>query len=180
MPHRRDRGPATASQGVKRPFFVLSDVYKPHTYEEIRELVSPDVAGRLHPKKLYGVWWFNRERITRWQVAEASPSGRIYREKVRATTKPREEWVAVPVPDSDIPREVVDAAREAIADNKPVSNNGERFWELSGGVLRCSACGLAMRTNITRKGTKRYCYYLCRKHHADWEACPNRKNYRAD
>jgi hypothetical protein len=39
----------------------------------------------------------------------------------------------VPVPESGIPREWVDAAREAIKDNQRQSANGDRFWELSGG-----------------------------------------------
>ena len=34
--------------------------------------------------------------------------------------KPREEWVAVPVPDSGIPRQVADAARDAVKDNPSV------------------------------------------------------------
>jgi site-specific DNA recombinase len=84
------------------------------------------------------------------------------------------------VPDSGIPREVVEAAREAIADNRRTSSNGERFWELSGGILKCSACGLRMKTNVTRKATKRYYYYFCKKHREEQDTCPNGKNYRAD
>jgi hypothetical protein len=94
--------------------------------------------------------------------------------------KPKAEWIAVPVPDSGIPREVIDAAQEAIADNKPPSSNGDRFWELSGGILRCGECGWRMRTTVTRRDSKDYYYYLCRKHREQWDACPNRKNYRAD
>jgi hypothetical protein len=50
---------------------------------------------------------------------------------------PREEWIGVPVPDSGIPREQVLAARQAIENNEKTSNWGRRFWELTGGVLRC-------------------------------------------
>ena len=50
---------------------------------------------------------------------------------------PREEWVGVPVPDSGIPREWVLAARQAIENYEKTSNCGRRFWELTGGVLRC-------------------------------------------
>jgi site-specific DNA recombinase len=160
---------------------VLDDVYRPHTYREIEALVTPEVAGRLDPNKSYGLWWFNRERILRQQVAEVSQNGRVYREKVKTTVRLKDEWIAVPVPDSEIPREVVDAAREAIADNRRTSSNGDRFWELSGGILRCSACGLRMKTNVTRKTTKRYYYYyFCKKHHEEQDTCPNGKNYRAD
>ncbi len=41
---------------------IRDDVYRPHTYEEAVELVSPDVAARLDPKKRYGIWHFNRCR----------------------------------------------------------------------------------------------------------------------
>ena len=100
---------------------VLDDVYRPHTYGEIETLVRPEVASRLDPSKSYGVWWFNRDRISRQQVVEVSPNGRVYREKIKTTARPRKEWIAVPVPDSGIPREVVEAAREAIADNRRTS-----------------------------------------------------------
>jgi hypothetical protein len=41
-----------------RTFFrlrILDDVYKPHTYEEVAELVSPEVAAQLDPEKRYGI-----------------------------------------------------------------------------------------------------------------------------
>ena len=86
----------------------------------------------------------------------------------------------MPVPDPGISREVVDAAREAIADKIRTSSNGDRLWELSGGILHCSACGLRMKTSVTRKATKSYYYYSCKKHHEQQDTCTNRKTYRAD
>src|SRR5215216_6017365 len=83
---------------------VLNDVYKPHTYDEVRKLTSPEVAARLDPKKCYGIWWFNRRRSTRKQVAEYGPSGRSYRRRYKVVLKPRKEWIAVPVPDAGIRR----------------------------------------------------------------------------
>jgi site-specific DNA recombinase len=47
----------------------------------------------------------------------------------------------VPVPDSGIPRETLEAARHIVSNNKSCSSNGDRLWELSGGLLRCSKCG---------------------------------------
>jgi site-specific DNA recombinase len=35
---------------------VLDDVYKPHSFAEIKELVLPEVAARLDPNANYGVW----------------------------------------------------------------------------------------------------------------------------
>jgi site-specific DNA recombinase len=60
--------------------------------------------------------------------------------------------IAVPVPDSGIPRECVDRAREAIVSYERTSKNGGRFWELSGGVLRCVSCGWSMRTTTVKSG----------------------------
>ena len=36
--------------------FVLDDVYKPYTFEEVSGLVTPEVAAGLDPKGRYGVW----------------------------------------------------------------------------------------------------------------------------
>ena len=164
--------------------FLLDDVYRPHAFEEVANLVTPEVAARLDPDKRYGIWWFNRERWTSRQVLEASGhecAEHVYRRSVKAIPKPREEWIAVPVPDSGVPRDLVDAAREVILKNKPNSNSGDRLWELSGGILRCGVCGRRMRTCTTRKkGGRRYFYYACAKHHEERDACPNHKSYRAE
>jgi hypothetical protein len=71
------------------------------------------------------------------------------------------------------------AARDAIKDNERVSNCGRRFWELTGGVLRCAACGGAIATNyITPRQTG---YYRCGKRYRLGEyACPQGKNFRAE
>ncbi len=76
---------------------VTDDVYRPHAFEEVRDLVSPEVASHLNPNKLYGIWWFNRRRRTEKQVAEVSTDGRRrYVRRSRITQKPREEWIAIP------------------------------------------------------------------------------------
>ena len=168
-----------------RNFFRLAiqdDAYRPHTYEEVAELVSPDVAASLDCGQLYGIWWYNRLRVRTRQVSEPSENGRRYRREARFTEKPKEEWIAVPVPYSGIPREIVDAARAAIKDNRRASSAGRRFWELSGGILRCGLCGHGMATRSIRAhaGTFYHHYYNCRNHHKYGNAaCANRKNFRA-
>ena len=172
-----------------RAFFriaILDDAYRPHTYEEVEELVSSDVAARLEPEQLYGIWWYNRLRVRTRQVSEPSENGRRYRREARFTQKPKEEWVAVPVPYAGIPRETVDAARAAIEDNRRPSNAGRRFWELSGGILRCGLCEHTTATRSIRSSAKRragtfyHHYYYCRNHHHHGDAeCTNRKNLRA-
>src|SRR5215204_3203168 len=95
--------------------YLLEDVYKPHARDEITAMVdagqmSAAVAAGLDPNKSYGTWWFNRRRTRRTQVSELGSNGeRTYRKRGHHVQRPKEEWVAVPVPDSGIPREWVDA-----------------------------------------------------------------------
>lgn len=113
---------------------MLDDCYFPHSYEEIEELVSPPVAAALNKSKSYGVSCYNRRRVKTRQVAEDDIDGRRYRQVQRTVWRPKEEWVGIPVPDAGIPREMVDAAREAVKYNR-ASQRGKRFFELSGGVF---------------------------------------------
>jgi site-specific DNA recombinase len=167
-----------------RAFFriaILDDVYKPHTYQEVEKLVSPEVAAGLDREKLYGIWWYNRLRVRTRQVSEPSENGRRYRREARFTVKPKEEWVAVPVPYAGIPREVVDAARAAIKDNRVPSKARRRFWELSGGILRCAECSHTTANHSVRANSgTHYHHYYCRNHHKHGDAeCMHRKNHRA-
>ena len=158
---------------------VNDDVYKQHTFEEITQMVSPEVASRLEPGKLYGVFWFNRVRRTVKQVAEIGPDGKRYRRKTKTVRKPREEWIAVPVPDSGVPRQRVDAAREATKDNARTSSSGRKFWELSGSILKCAVCGRAISSNSVARGERRYFYYRCNKRWQDG-TCDHEKSHRAE
>jgi site-specific DNA recombinase len=171
-----------------RTFFracVLDDVYRPHTYEEAKTLVLPDVALRLDPDKRYGIWWFNRRCRKRTRVSDNGPNGKSYRWQSATTIRPREEWIAVPVPDSGIPREWVDVARDAIKDNPRPSSTGRRFWELSGGVAFCEACGRRLATTAVRgnggRSEKLHFYYRCHTRTGEGrDACPLGKSFRAD
>jgi site-specific DNA recombinase len=114
---------------------IQDDCSKPHTVEELMELVPATVVASLNPEKRYGVSWYGRRRTRLKQVAEVGSDGkRRYRRKQETVIRPREEWVGVPVPDSGIQRSLVDAGREAIRDNTRPSSSGRRLWELSGGV----------------------------------------------
>jgi hypothetical protein len=70
---------------------ILGDVYKPHTFEEIRGLVTPEVDARLNPEKNYGIWWFNRRRVKVTQVSEPSDTGKRYRRRSELETKDQSE-----------------------------------------------------------------------------------------
>jgi site-specific DNA recombinase len=163
---------------------ILDDAYRPHSFDEVKALVSLEVALKLDPEKRYGVWWFNRRRTTATYVAETSPDGRRYHRKQQTAEKPKAEWIAVPVPNSGVPCEIVDTAREAIRHNRRSSSAGDRFWELSGGVLYCVHCGKRM---VPQRVAKRapsegwHLYYRCPTRHRFGQAsCPHSTNHPAE
>jgi hypothetical protein len=80
---------------------------------------------------------------------------------------PREEWIAVPVPDAGIPRQWVLSAREVIRENEWASNAGYRTWKLAGGVLRCDSCGRTISVNYIP--AKERGYYRCTgRYNGEW------------
>jgi site-specific DNA recombinase len=162
---------------------ISNDVYRPHSFEEIEPLISPEVATRLDPQQDYGLWKWGTTRHIRSQVSEVGPDGtRVYRTQHKSMVRPEEEWVYVPVPDSGVPREWVDSARDAIRDNRRDSNAGRRFWELSGGLLRCGECGRAMHPHTTTARTnKRFFYYCCKaKYKKGAHFCMASRTHRAE
>jgi site-specific DNA recombinase len=139
---------------------IANDVYHPHTFEEIAHLVTPEVAGRLDPDKHYGIQWYNRKKTSTSTIIEPDKNGgRRYRRRSTVTLRPKEEWIAVPVP-AFLPRALVDRARKALEENSRSfeRKNLARGWELRG-LVRCS-CGSKMRTATTKSGDKLgYHYY---------------------
>ncbi len=129
---------------------IDNDCYRPHTYEEVVALVSPTVAAGLDKDASYGLWHFGKQRVT------GTAKGRRTHRK-----NPREEWIAVPIPDSGIPRGWVDGAREAVKDNVRSAFGGRRAYELAGGIAYCGECGRRMTTHQIGKAPKTYFYYVC-------------------
>lgn len=75
---------------------------------------------------------------------------------------------------------VVDRVRTTIEGNRRPSKVNERFYTLSGGVLRCGGCGRAMQTYWRKTAAGGYKnYYRCRPSVGP-DACPNRKSHEAD
>ena len=142
---------------------VLSDTYKPHTYQEAMELVPSEVTGILEEGKSYGIRWWNRSSQRSRQVAEATHDGqRHYRRKVAYVLRSPEEWIAVPIP-AFLPRELVERARTMMAAPRPQGRkNLARGWELRG-VIRCPSCGAAMTSHTAKRGEKLYHYYRCHR-----------------
>jgi site-specific DNA recombinase len=141
---------------------IASDDYSPHTFDEIREMVAPEVAARLNPSELYGVYWWGRQKVSVRTTSEPDGNGgRRYRKRKSTEWRPKEGWVAIPVP-AYLPKTLVDRARTVLEGN--MGNERKhlaRSWELRG-VLRCS-CGRKMATHTTRYARKDrlYHYYQC-------------------
>jgi site-specific DNA recombinase len=165
--------------------FIMDDVYRPHGFDEVAGLVTSEVAAALDPGECYGVWWYNRQRVKWSQVSEAGPEGRTYRRRGEYSIKDKSEWIAVPVPDSGIPREVVEAARRSVLGYRAASKAASRFWELSGSIMRCAECGRVMNPQKTgykrRSGEKGFVlYYRCPRAYGYDGVCSHSKNHRAD
>jgi site-specific DNA recombinase len=158
------KGAEVWSRAVLRRM-LWDDVYKPHNHEEIGELVSPEVAAQLNPDEEYGIVWWNRWRVNTRTISETDGNGeRTYRKRQFRMERPREDWIAVPVP-AFLPRELLDRARALLESNKSTERKFlTRSWELKG-LLRCS-CGSRMRTHTVyypNGAGHRYYYYVCRK-----------------
>ena len=167
--------------------FITDDIYKPYTFDEVREMVEPQVAAKLDSDRTYGVKWYGRNRVKWSQVSEEGPGsvGRVYRTRRKSTRKVKSEWIAIPVPDAGIPLEVVEAARRTVRNYKRGSNASGRFWELSGCVARCSLCGKAMVprpvvNKLKSGGRSVFNYYRCSKAYGYNGRCEHTKTYKAE
>jgi Recombinase zinc beta ribbon domain len=142
---------------------ILSDIYKPYTYEEAIELVPPVAAATLTEGGEYGIRWWNRFSRKSHQVSQPTrDGGRRYRSKVAYLPRSRDEWVGVPVPAS-LPRELVESARAQVNAPRPQERkNLARDWELRG-LMRCPSCGGAMTTHTAKRDDKLYHYYRCHR-----------------
>ncbi len=142
---------------------ISSDDYRPLSFEEISKLVSPEVAARLDREQLYGVQWYNRDKaVTRTVTEPDGNGGRLYRKHKTLVRRPREEWLAIPVPASErLSRDLVEMARATMDANKGSERKHlAREWELRG-VMRCG-CGARLKTKTqTPEGRGPYHYYLC-------------------
>jgi hypothetical protein len=164
---------------------VLNDLYRPLTVEEIAAstLVSATVLAGLDPEKVYGLWTFNKRHQRMWRERGEDGAGR---DRYEMVPKPREEWLAVPIPLSDagLSRAYVDAARERIRQNgsrRPPSTAAQRFWQLSGGLVRCAECGSVLSPIARLRRGRLDAWYQCRQHSGSGlRDCEHTRYYRAD
>ncbi len=150
---------------------IFNDAYRPHTPEELRAMVeagnlAPDVLAGLDAGRSPGIAWYNRHKV------ETTPDGRQIK-----MPKPREEWIAVPVSESGIPREWVEAARERIRDNVKPSDAGYRSWNLK--PFGYCECGARLKPHTVRRPTGLHFYYVCAAHRRGKAPCPHAKYHPA-
>jgi len=152
---------------------INSELYKPHTKEELIELgVAPHVVAAL-PDDIYGVSWYGKRRVK-------------LRSKTLAevTKKDPKEWIPVPVMDAGIDSYLVKAARLAIVDNVATSKNAARFWELSGGIAYCGECRRRMLASTRKRPAPaegHYFYYICPRGRYSWDdGCSHNNHHRAE
>jgi site-specific DNA recombinase len=131
-----------------------------------------------------GTFWWGKEKRTTTMVSVVEDGVRTYKKKVKREERPKEEWTAIPVPDSGIPPETIARARDRIDKNTwTPSRNSNRTWELCGGIAVCGHCGSRLQTHSTSNAAKtKYFYYVCPKRTSrrDNGTCPNTKHYRAE
>jgi len=94
---------------------IRLDIYRPHSHEEVKELVSPNVAAKLDPFSSYGVTRYSHIVIP---VALGEPA---------------------------ISRETVDAARANLKRENRQPRADNRFWELHGHVFCSCGCMMLAR-----------------------------------
>jgi site-specific DNA recombinase len=160
---------------------LTNDIYRPHSFEELSELVTPEVAARLQPDKQYGIQWYNRQRVTERTFSEPDGNGgRHYRKARTFAWRPKEEWIAIPVP-AYLPRALVNRAHVTLEANISFERkHPARTWELKG-LMRCE-CGLMMKTRTAQpKGGRRYHYYECKRLSIHRQGCSSfQKSFRAE
>ena len=123
-----------------------------------------------------GTYYYGKTRKRQIPTVEVVNGERVYGSRTEKENCPKEEWIGVPVPDSGIPPEIIQRARQNIEGNVfTPSNNHGLTWELSGGVGLCGVCGSRLRTRSPNNATKKYFYYTCLN-----DSCPSNKHYRKE
>ncbi len=156
---------------------IWNDAYYPHRHEELKPLL--DASGStasVDEGREYGVVWYPKLKIEKLDPDPARGYARPRKEEAY----PREEQVPIPVVASGIPRELIDAARDAIRGNVRFRNTGDRVYELAS-IVRCADCGYRLATNRKLEGGKTYHYYRCSNHQRHGSrVCAMNKNFPAD
>src|SRR5215213_8796538 len=133
----------------------------------------PNTIARIVRNECYkGVYYYGKHRTVRTPGRD---------KKRRDSPLPQEEWVAIPVADSGIPHEVIDAARGKLDARYRPRPKAQSFFEL-GGMFACAECGCKITGysgGFDSKG-KAYRYYVCNARKRDKRLCLHGPSWNAD
>jgi site-specific DNA recombinase len=155
---------------------VFNDAYRPVPYAELAPMLTPEARSRLDEGGEYGVVWYPKLETKR---GEPDPQNG-YRRKRTEKAYAREEQIPIPVVSSGIPRELIDAARDRLANNVVSRTKSGRVFPLQG-VLTCAGCGNNISSNHKKDGSKDYHYYRCQHYQRRGLAkCSMNRSFRAE
>jgi site-specific DNA recombinase len=133
----------------------------------------PNTIARIVRNECYkGIYYYGKHRTVRTPGRD---------KKRRDTALRKEDWIAVPVADSGIPHEVIDAARGRLDARYRPRPKAASFFEL-GGMLVCSECGCRITgySGGFDSNGKAYRYYVCCRRKQDKSTCPEGPSWNAD
>ncbi|MDT0470183.1 recombinase family protein, partial [Streptomyces gibsoniae] len=108
--------------------------------------------------------------------------GRSTPRAVKAVDRPREEWIAIPVPAITSPL-TFERAAQRLADNKKYASRNSKVPSLLQGLAACAGCGYGYYRTSTRTKNRKIYYYRCLGsddyRYEGGRICPN-KPVRAD
>jgi site-specific DNA recombinase len=133
----------------------------------------PNTIARIVRNECYkGIYYYGKHRTVRTPGRD---------KKRRDTALRKEDWIAVPVADSGIPHEVIDAARGKLDARYRPRPKAASFFEL-GGMLVCSefGCRITGYSGGFDSNGKAYRYYVCCRRKQDKSTCPEGPSWNAD
>jgi hypothetical protein len=136
------------------------------------------VVARLDKGAFCGLWTWNSQRATRRKVWDEA-AGEF---KSATTTRLREQWLFVPVPDAGVPREVVEAGRASRTTPQAIGGRQTLLDALQRNpALRRVRAYLEPQHRLHEEW-RRFHYYSCRSRHNTGPSrdCGDRKYLRAE
>ncbi len=145
---------------IKR-MVLENDLYFPRTVGELAGRVADEVLANLDGDVSYGLWYYNRQAVKETTVTVLGADGKtLFKKHAPRKLRPREEWLAVPIP-AFLPRWLVERARAVMGAQRARERKYEaRPWELRG-IVRCGRCGSSITVKTTKPNKRTYHYYIC-------------------
>jgi site-specific DNA recombinase len=121
------------------------------------------VWGMLRNPAYAGTAVFGKTQVLHEQPGlnrRARLEGRSTPRASKTVDRPREDWIAIPVP-AIVSTETFSRAAQRLADNKRYASRNSKVPSLLQGLAACSACGYGYYRTSTRTTNKKIYYYRC-------------------